>query len=62
VGELTEGWAAIGVAFLPALWSGTAPNVALEPFKKICPAAGPNDEDVASIVLIPFAAEIAEGT
>src|SRR5690242_21941045 len=37
-------------------------EVALEPFKKFCPAVGADDEHVAPIVLVPFAAEIAERT
>src|SRR5215210_7542023 len=35
-------------------------EVALEAFKEICPVAGPDDEHVATVVLIAFAAEIAE--
>ena len=36
-------------------------EVALEAFKEICPVAGPDDEHVAAVVLIAFAAQIAEG-
>ena len=35
-------------------------EVALEPFKEICPVAGADDEHVAPVVLVSFAAEIAE--
>src|SRR4029079_4476568 len=35
-------------------------EVALEPFKKICPAVGADDEHVAAVVLVPLAAQIAE--
>src|SRR6476469_6651709 len=35
-------------------------EVALEAFKKICPAAGADDEHVAAVVLVPLAAQIAE--
>src|SRR5437764_15029322 len=36
------------------------PEVALEPFKKVCPAAGSDDEHVPAVVLVSFAAQIAE--
>src|SRR3954465_10468208 len=35
-------------------------EVALEAFKEISPAVGADDEYVAPVVLVPFAAEIAE--
>src|SRR3954451_5104379 len=35
-------------------------DVALEPFKKVCPVAGADDEHVAPVVLVSFAAQIAE--
>lgn len=59
VRELSEGWPAVGVAFSAAF---AAPDVALETFKKLRPAAGPDDEDVTSVVLISFTAQIAERT
>ncbi len=35
-------------------------EVSFEPFKEIGPFPGPDDEDVAAIVLVPLAPEIAE--
>lgn len=36
-------------------------EVSFEPFKKICPVAGADDENIAAVVLITFAAQITEG-
>jgi hypothetical protein len=36
------------------------PEVAFEPFKKISPTAGADDEDVAAVVLVPLTAQITE--
>jgi len=35
-------------------------EVSFEPFKKISPTAGPDDEHVSAIVLVSFTAQIAE--
>ncbi len=58
VGELAEGRPPVCVAAFAATLA--APDVALEAFKEIRPAAGPHDEHVSSVVLISFAAQIAE--
>jgi hypothetical protein len=59
VGELPDGRPPVGIAVVAAL---AAPDVTLEAFKEFRPAAGPDDEHVAAVVLISFAAQIAERT